>query len=106
MHVGHRDPLVGEREQLLQQRLAVAHRPGGAAGESLQRFRLGLDPFRLDDLAQPVENRGGGNAGEVESLAAREDRDRNLRASVVQKMNFTCSGGSSSVFSKALKAWA
>ena len=28
-----------------------------------------------------------------------------LRISVVAKMNFTCSGGSSSVFSSPLKAW-
>ena len=39
----------------------------------------------------------------------RWQRDRTVigifSASVVQKMNLTCSGGSSSVFNKALKAW-
>ena len=46
----------------------------------------------------------GFDPAQVEALAARQHRDRHLRISVVAKMNFTCGGGSSSVFNSALKA--
>ena len=78
--VGGRDPLVADRQQLLQQRLAVAHRAGGPAGEDLQRLRLDLDALGRGDLREPRLDRRRADAGEIEPLAARQDRDRNLVA--------------------------
>ena len=79
MHVGHGDLRCAERKQLLQQRLAVAHRAGRPAGEQLQRLRLGLPSLRPSTICrQPPDDRRRLNAGEIEPLAARQDRDRNL----------------------------
>ena len=106
MHVGDGDLLAAEREELLQQRLAVAHRAGGPAGDDLQRFGLGLDAFGRADLLQAARR---STAVSIGAKSNRWQRERTvigiLSASVVQKMNFTCSGGSSSVLSSALNAW-
>ena len=77
--VGHGDPLAAEGQQLLQQRLAVAHRAGRPPGQQRQRLGLGLDPFGRHDLPQPLDDRRRLDAGEIEPLAARQDRDRDLR---------------------------
>ncbi len=79
VHVGGRDLLAAKGQQLLQQRLAVAHRPGGAAGENCQRLGFDLGSLGVDDLLQPGDDRLLANAGEIEPLAARQDGDRDLR---------------------------
>ncbi len=105
VNVGHGDPARRKGQQLLQQRLAVAHRAGRPPGEDLQGLRLRLDPFRRHDLLAA--------AAWIERvrMPAKSNRWHRERivigifvGSVVQKMNLTCSGGSSRVFSRALKA--
>ena len=76
---GRRDLLGAESEQLFQQRLAVAHRAGGASGQNRQGLGLDVGAFGLDDLPESLDDRLLPDAREVEALAAREDRDRNLR---------------------------
>ena len=46
----------------------------------------------------------GLDAAQIETLAARQHRDRHFAISVVAKMNLACGGGSSSVFRSALNA--
>jgi hypothetical protein len=65
-------------EQLLEERLAVAHASGGPAGDEMQRFGGHVGPFGLHDLREPRGDRRCGNRREIEPLAAREDRDRQL----------------------------
>ena len=50
--VGHGDPARREGQQLLQQRLAVAHRAGRAPGEHFQRLGLGLDALRPSTICR------------------------------------------------------
>ena len=42
VHIGGRDLLVTDREQLLKERLAIAHRTGRTPREQIDRFRLDL----------------------------------------------------------------
>ena len=65
----------------------------------LERHLLGLQDARqvIDDMALR-------HLLEVELQAARQHRHRIFCGSVVARMNLTCLGGSSSVFSMALKA--
>ncbi len=76
--IGGRDPLVAHGQQLFQQRLAVAHRAGRPAGQDLQRLRLDRDAFGGGNLREPRLDGGRADAGEIEPLAARQNRDRNL----------------------------
>ena len=78
MHVVDADRARRRAEQLLEERLAVAHAAGGPAGDEVQRLGRDLGPFRLDDLRQPPGDRRRVDRDEVEPLAAREDRDREL----------------------------
>ena len=59
VNVGHGDSARRKGQQLLQQRLAVAHRAGRTPGEHFQRLRLGLDPFGRHDLLRAA----GGSSG-------------------------------------------
>ena len=78
MDVFHRDSAGGERQQLFQQRLTIAHRAGGATAKQPERFLVGLEPFGLYDQPQPIDDRFGGDGRKIESLAPRQDGDRNL----------------------------
>ena len=51
-----RQPVAAEGEQLIEQRLGVAHRAAGAAGDHFQRLSLGLHAFAGDDLLQPLDD--------------------------------------------------
>src|SRR5262245_48682929 len=72
------DFLSAEREQLLQERLAVAHRAGSPTGENFERLRLRLHAFTFGDEFQPFDDLRRLDPGEIEALAAGKDRDRNL----------------------------
>ncbi len=76
--VGGRDLSVSDGQELFEQRLAVAHRTGGPAGEDLQCFGVDRHAFGRRDLGQPLLNRGRADTGEIEPLAAGQDGDRNL----------------------------
>ena len=52
-----RDSPVTDGQQLLQQRLAIAHRAGGPTGQNLQALRLNVDPLGGGDLSKPRLNR-------------------------------------------------
>jgi hypothetical protein len=65
---------------------------------------VGLELLLLDDGLEVVADGGGGDGGEVEPLAAGLDGGGDLVRLGGARMNFTCSGGSSMVFRRALKA--
>ena len=70
MDIFHGDAAGREREQLFEERLAVAHRAGSAAAQEPQRFLLGFQPFGFHDQPQPVDDRFGGDWRKIEALAA------------------------------------
>ena len=80
----HRVDLVGrqvavaERQHLFQQRLAVSHRTGRAAGEQFQRDVVGGGSFGVDDLTQSADDFVDFDGREIEPLAPRQHRDRQL----------------------------
>ena len=110
-HVGDRvrgdrlGPAAGLGDRLVEQREPVARRAVGGARDQVQRVRRGRDLLLLGDAAEQA-----GQLGDAGSRrrSKRWQRERTvtgtLRISVVAKTNFTCGGGSSSVFSSALNA--
>ena len=56
VHVGGRDSRAAEGQQLLEQRLAVAHRAVGPPRQDRQRVGLGTGAFGGDDLRQPLDD--------------------------------------------------
>ena len=100
-----RQPLAAERQQLIEQRLGVAHRAAGPAGDQFQGFVVGLHPFAGRRF--PC-SRSTIRGVPMPAKSKRWQRDRMVigifSTSVVAKMNLTCGGGSSSVLSRALKA--
>ena len=98
----HRPCRMGDR--LVEQRERVAHRAFGGAGDQRQRLGLDLDAFLGGDAFEMLHQ----PPASMRRRSKRWQRDRmvtgTLRISVVAKMNLTCGGGSSSVFSRALKA--
>ena len=96
--------LFAERQQLVEQRLAVAHRAGGPPGDEFQGRRLDVDAFGLGDL------RAAASTIVCVSIVAKSNRWQRERmvsgtffGSVVQKMNLTFGGGSSSVFKQRVE---
>ena len=91
-------------QQPLQQRLGVAQRAAGAAGDDLKRLGLGLDALSRADLAQASPTMA---SGVIPAKSYRWHRDSTvigiLFASVVAKKNLTCGGGSSSVFKQGVE---
>ena len=67
---------VGDR--LVEDRQAVAGGAFGGARDHAERFGLDLDAFGLRDFGEMGGELLGGNAAEVEALAAREHRHRHL----------------------------
>ena len=72
------DFFSAKRKQLLKQRLAIAHRTVGTAGQQRQRLLIGLDAFVLRDLTQAIGDLVCLDWRKIKSLTAREDRDRNF----------------------------
>jgi hypothetical protein len=69
------------------------------------RRRLEARPlFLARDELQVFRDQVGQNAMKIKTLAAAQNGWQTFCGSVVAKMNFTCGGGSSSVFRRALKA--
>ena len=97
--------LAGRGPDLVEERERVAHPALRLPGHERQRRRGELHALLGGHRRQPVGDLLLREPAEVEALAAREDGLGDACAtSVVAKMNFTCSGGSSSVLSSALKA--
>ncbi|MDF9865854.1 hypothetical protein M2437_004836 [Methylorubrum pseudosasae] len=80
-HVAHarsRDRARPVGDGLIEQRKRIAHRALGGAGDGGERLVLGLHPFRGADLLQVGGEHVGLDSAQVEALAARQDRHRNL----------------------------
>ena len=73
---GHRP--VGEGDRLVEQRERIAHRALGSAGDQRQRLGLGVDPLAAADCRQVARQRVAVHPPQVEALAARQHRDRDL----------------------------
>ena len=76
VHLVYPDRPVSRSEELFQERLAVSHAPGRAAGDQCQRVRSDLGPLRLDDLSEAAADRRRIDGVKVEPLASGENRDR------------------------------
>ena len=92
------------RDRLIEQRERIAHRAFGGARDDAERLGFDLDAFLRGDVAEM----GHQHVASTRRRSKRWQRDSTvtgtLRISVVAKTNLACSGGSSSVFRKALKA--
>ena len=101
------DRAAAQGDRLVQQREPVAHRAVGGPCDQRQRRRR--SPRSPPLRAMPVEVGGEASPGLTRRRSKRWQRDSTvtgtLRISVVAKMKITCSGGSSRVFKRPLKAW-
>src|SRR3546814_2539457 len=70
----------GVRDRLIEDRQPVARRTFGGAGDQRQRFGLGLDAFLLGHPGEMRAELVGGNAAQVETLAARQHRHRDRKS--------------------------
>ena len=78
MHLVHSDRGVSRSEELFQERLAVPHAAGRAAGDQGQRVGSDSSPLGLHDLGEAAGDRRRIDSLKVESLTAGENRDRQL----------------------------
>ena len=76
--LGCGEPVVGEGQHLVEQRLGVAHAAIGQAGDERQRLGVGLGAFGGDDAGQLADDGRIGDAAEVEALGAADDGGRHL----------------------------
>jgi hypothetical protein len=65
-------------DRLVEQRQRVAHRPLGGANDQRQRIRRDPRLFARGDFGQMGQHHLGLHPAQVETLAARQDRDRHL----------------------------
>ena len=72
------DMAGGMRDRLVEQRQRIAHRTFGRARDDAERLGLDLDAFLGGDIAEMLHQHVGLDAAQVEALAARQHRDRNL----------------------------
>ncbi len=72
----HRAGCMGDR--LVEQRERVAHRAFGGARDQRQRFRLRRHPFLGENAFEMGDQHAGFDPAQVEPLAARQHRDRDL----------------------------
>jgi hypothetical protein len=90
---------------LVEDRQRIAHRAFGGTRHHRQRVVFDLDAFSACEMLRrwltslPASMRRRSKRWQRDSTVI-----GTLRISVVAKMNFTCGGGSSSVFSRPLKA--
>ncbi len=80
-HVVHgigRDRAAAMGDRLVENRQRVAHRALRGTGDCCKRLRLDAHTFLLRDHRQMGDQFVGGDAPEIEALAARQDGDRHL----------------------------
>ena len=65
-------------DRLVEQRQQIAHRAFGRARDDAERFRLDLDAFLLGDIGQMPHQHVGLDPAQIETLAARQHRDRDF----------------------------
>ena len=72
-HVVFLDVVATEADELIEGGLGVAHAAIGAAGDGVEGIRADLYGFEFRDPGEVLDDEGGGDAAEVEALAAGED---------------------------------
>ncbi len=80
-HVAHHrlaDPAIGERDRLVEQGEAVAHRAVGGPRDQRQRLGLGLDHFGFGDPAVVLDQQLDRHPAQRKALAARQHGYRHL----------------------------
>ena len=76
MHIIDADLPAGRPEQLLQERLAVAHAASRPPRDEPERLSRHVGPLSLHDLREPAGDRRRVDGREIKPLAPRENRDR------------------------------
>jgi hypothetical protein len=90
---------------LIEQRQRIAHRAFGGAGDHGQSLVLDAHLLLVADAGEVGDEHVGGNAAQIETLAARAHRDRHFLDLGGGEDEFhVFGGGSSSVFSRPLNA--
>ena len=74
----HADALAGERHDLVERALRVAHAPFRRTRDERQCGVGRVEPLGLGDLPELLHDRRGGDRTELEDLRPRQDRVRNL----------------------------
>ncbi len=92
-------------DRLIEERERVAHRTLGGAHDGAQGLVLGLDLLGGADLGEVCVQHRRLDPAQVEPLAARQDRHRDLADLRGGEHELGVGGGSSSVFRKALNAF-
>ena len=72
------DQARGMRDRLIEQRQRIAHRAFGGARDDAERLGLDLDAFLCRDVAEMLHQHVGLDPAQIETLAARQHRDRDL----------------------------
>ncbi len=72
------DATAGRRQQLVEDRLRVAHAAGREARDERDRLGIDLAPVRREDLLELAADLGDGQPPDVEPLEPRQDRRREL----------------------------
>jgi len=103
MRLSHRT--AAEGNQLIEQAQTVAHAAIGRARQQRHGRHFEGDLFRDANGFEPLTDQSSRQSLQTELQAARQDVTGSFCGSVVASRNFTCGGGSSSVFSNALKEW-
>ena len=70
MYFSRRDPLIGTRQELIEDRLAVAHRPCCSSSNKFQGRWLNFHLLGERDRREPVDDLRESNRAEIETLAA------------------------------------
>src|SRR5438552_1284996 len=91
-------------DQLIEHRFRITEASFRSARDRVRRRGLKRDLFFSGDQLQVLRDQVCRNAMEVEPLTAAENGGQNLLRFGRREINFTCSGGSSSVFKSALNA--
>ena len=94
---------AAESDQLIQQAQRIAHAAVGSARQQAQRRRLELQGFRGCDEVQALADQFADSRFRLNCRQRDSTVTGSFCGSVVASRNLTCGGGSSSVFSSALK---
>ena len=74
------DPIVGDRDELIQQSQRVSHRPGRLAGHNGDRLVVRRQGLRIENRAHPLSDEPVGDQSKIVLLTSRADRHRHLVA--------------------------
>ena len=89
---------LAARKKLLEERLRVAKRTVGAAGDDSEGVMIGADAFAAGDFGKRRFDFVKRDPGEFKALATRQDGDRDLVFLGRGEEEFDVLGGSSNVF--------